>query len=187
MIFSRNARQVYNCEIKYEVQLALWNLIFSYSYGNRAIKMNLNVYMNTFKFDQTHFRVCIRLYKHRTSIFYFFYKIRLGNTLWRHNRVCIAWHKHSDWPYLVLTLYNILMCVILILCSFILFYFVFQGNILECDEQLAHLHGFCSSDCLVNMNVKELIPSLILPTPGEPISKVPELLITREYQIYKSR
>ena len=84
------------------------------------------------------------------------------------------------------------MYVILIVCTVVLFgwffvlFFVFQGNILECDEQLAHLHGFCSSDCLVNTNVKELIPSLILPTPGEPISKVPELLITVKYQIYKS-
>ena len=28
----------------------------------------------------------------------FFYKIRLGNMLWRHNRVCIAWYKHDSWP-----------------------------------------------------------------------------------------
>ena len=31
-----------------------------------------------------------RLYKHRASIFYFFHKIRLGNMLSHHNRVCIA-------------------------------------------------------------------------------------------------
>ena len=60
------------------------------------------VYISTFKFEcfdaNTLSSVCIRLYKHRASIFYFFYKIRLGNMLWRHNRVCIAWYKHGNWP-----------------------------------------------------------------------------------------
>ena len=39
------------------------------------------VYISTFKFDQTLSSVCIRLYKHRASTFYFSYKIRLGNML----------------------------------------------------------------------------------------------------------
>ena len=56
------------------------------------------LYIRAFKFDQTPSSVCIRLYKQRASIFYFFYKIRLGNMLWRHNRVCIAWYKHGNSP-----------------------------------------------------------------------------------------
>ena len=48
----------------------------------------------------------------------------------------------------------------------------FQGIILECDQQLAYLHGYSSSDELVNMNVKQLIPSLVLPTSGQVIDKV---------------
>ena len=28
----------------------------------------------------------------------FFYKIRLRNMLWRHNRVCMAWYKHGNGP-----------------------------------------------------------------------------------------
>ena len=55
-------------------------------------------YISTFKFDQTLSRVSFRLFKPWASIFYFFYKIRQGNMLWRHNRVCIAWYKHGNWP-----------------------------------------------------------------------------------------
>ena len=43
---------------------------------------------------------------------------------------------------------------------------------MECDQQLAYLHGYSSSDELVNMNVKQLIPSLVLPTSGQVIDKV---------------
>jgi hypothetical protein len=48
----------------------------------------------------------------------------------------------------------------------------FQGTIMECDQQLAYLHGYSSSDELVNMNVRQLIPSLALPTSGQSIDKV---------------
>ena len=48
----------------------------------------------------------------------------------------------------------------------------FQGTIMECDQQLAYLHGYSSSDELVDMNVKQLIPSLVLPTSGQSIDKV---------------
>ena len=50
----------------------------------------------------------------------------------------------------------------------------FQGTILECDQQLAYLHGYASSDELLNMNVNQLIPSLVLPVPGQTIDKVRE-------------
>ena len=36
------------------------------------------VYISTFKFDQTLSSVCFKLFKPWASIFYFFYKIRLG-------------------------------------------------------------------------------------------------------------
>ena len=49
---------------------------------------------------------------------------------------------------------------------------VFQGTILECDQKFASLYGYSSSDELVNINVKQLIPSLVLPVPGQSIDKV---------------
>ena len=59
---------------------------------------NLKVYI----IHQTLSSVCIRLYRMpifhfptQDAIFYFFYKIRLGNMLWRHNRACIASYKHG--------------------------------------------------------------------------------------------
>ena len=61
----------------------------------------------TFKFDETLLSVCIWLYKHRASIFYFFYKIRLENMLWRHNRVCIAWYKQGNWPITACVRHNL--------------------------------------------------------------------------------
>ena len=56
--------------------------------------------------------VCIRLYKHRASVFCFFYKIRLGNMLWRHNRVCIAWYKHGNWPITACVRHNLFYNII---------------------------------------------------------------------------
>ncbi|XP_046864972.1 PAS domain-containing serine/threonine-protein kinase-like isoform X2 [Xenia sp. Carnegie-2017] len=44
-----------------------------------------------------------------------------------------------------------------------------EGSILGCDEQFAYLHGYSSSQELNHMNVKQLIPSFILPHVGTPI------------------
>ena len=70
-------------------------------------KPQARVYVSTFKFNKTLSSGCIRLYKHRASIFYFFYKIWLGNMLWRHNHVCIAWYKRGNWPITAFVRHNL--------------------------------------------------------------------------------
>ena len=52
----------------------------------------------TCKFDLTLASVCIKLYIHKASSFYLFYKITLGKVMWRHNHICIALYKHGNWP-----------------------------------------------------------------------------------------
>ena len=51
---------------------------------NRAVGQGLHKYSPLMHW-------CYSLVHHRASIFYFFYKMRLRNMLWRHNRVCIDW------------------------------------------------------------------------------------------------
>ena len=66
-----------------------------------------HTWRQTFKFSQTLSRVCIRLYRHRASILYFFYKIRQRNMLWRHNHVCIARYKYGNWPITACVRHNL--------------------------------------------------------------------------------
>ena len=52
------------------------------------------------------------------------------------------------------------------------FFYVYQGTILDCDAQLAFLHGYMSPVEVMGLKVNKLIPSFVLPTPGQQISKV---------------
>ena len=86
------AARVYIAWCKHEKEFGrIWKFTWTQAAGE-------GLHICTFKFDQTLSSVCIRLYKPWAVIFYFFYKTRLGNMMWRHNRVCIAWYKHGNWP-----------------------------------------------------------------------------------------
>ncbi|XP_070533468.1 PAS domain-containing serine/threonine-protein kinase-like isoform X2 [Ptychodera flava] len=46
-----------------------------------------------------------------------------------------------------------------------------DGNVKNADSQLAYLHGYTCAAELEGLNIKQLIPSFILPKPGEDLSK----------------
>ncbi|XP_023422760.1 PAS domain-containing serine/threonine-protein kinase isoform X2 [Cavia porcellus] len=44
-----------------------------------------------------------------------------------------------------------------------------EGTITSCDDLFAHLHGFSSGEDVVGQHITDLIPSLRLPSPGQPV------------------
>lgn len=50
--------------------------------------------------------------------------------------------------------------------------FFSQGTITSCDSPFALLHGFVSSEEVLGQRVTDLIPSVQLPPPGEPVPQV---------------
>nr|XP_040124118.1 PAS domain-containing serine/threonine-protein kinase isoform X2 [Ictidomys tridecemlineatus] len=46
-----------------------------------------------------------------------------------------------------------------------------QGTITACDSLFAHLHGFASGEDVVGQHLTDLIPSVQLPPPGQPVPK----------------
>ena len=52
-----------------------------------------------------------------------------------------------------------------------------QGTIVDCDPDLAFLHGYHGAGDLIGVNIKMLIPALVLPT-GENMNKVRGTYVT---------
>ncbi|KAK9401097.1 PAS domain-containing serine/threonine-protein kinase-like [Crotalus adamanteus] len=50
-------------------------------------------------------------------------------------------------------------------------FFKSNGEITSCDPLFAHLHGYSSSEDVIGHYIKDLIPSIQLPTPGKKIPK----------------
>lgn len=47
-----------------------------------------------------------------------------------------------------------------------------KGAITSCDSLFAHLHGYESGEEVVGQRITDLIPSVQLPPPGEPVPEV---------------
>lgn len=47
-----------------------------------------------------------------------------------------------------------------------------KGTITSCDSPFALLHGFASGEDVLGQPITDLIPSVQLPTPGEPVPQV---------------